>query len=67
LFTIVAPLAVTPQDQEEEEYTPSEELVDCARYGELEDVQRLLGPDAPHGVDINFADEYGNTAAHNGS
>lgn len=28
-------------------------------------MQRLLGPDAPHGVDINFADEYGNTAAHN--
>ncbi len=52
------------EEEEEEEYTPFQELMDCARYGEVEDVRRILATEV---VDINSTDEYGNTPAHYGA
>jgi hypothetical protein len=46
------------------EYTVNDELMDCARYGEIDDVRRLLTSEP--GVDVNFVDDSGNTATHNG-
>jgi ankyrin repeat protein len=37
------------------------ELLECARYGELEDLQALLS--VPE-ININFVNSYKNTAAH---
>ncbi len=36
------------------------EILECARYGESEDLKVLL----EHNGDVNFADEGGNTALH---
>ena len=37
------------------------ELLECARYGELEDLQAILDSKE---VPVDFADEGGNTALH---
>ena len=39
------------------------ELLECARYGELEEVVALVAA----GADVNAADEAGSTALHNGA
>ncbi len=43
-----------------DEADPHEELLDAARYGELEEVQELL----KSGVNVNFQDAGGNTGMY---
>jgi len=38
------------------------DFLDCARYGEEESIDEYL----LHGVDVNWADEFGITAMHRG-
>lgn len=49
---------------EKEELKPEhyEDFFDCARYGELEGVGIYID----HGADVNWTDDFGNTALHRG-
>ena len=50
------------QEEEDEEYTPEELLLDSSRYGEDDILQQVLEA----GVDLSVQDENGNTALHLG-
>ena len=52
--------------EEDDLMTPEEALIDCARYGELDEVTEILNTIDPV-VDVNAADPSGNTALHNGA
>lgn len=51
---------------EDELVSLEEALVDCARYGELDEVLEILNSTDPI-VDINYQDSSGNTALHVGT
>lgn len=56
-------LAKRMDEANSEPLTPEElqlELLECARYGEEEDLRTILGA----GIPVNFQDENGNTALH---
>ncbi len=58
----VLPAAV--ETCEDEEWTPLEALLDAARFGELEEVRKVLM--SGESVDVNGVDGSGSTALHLG-
>ena len=60
-------LSLAPDEEEESrDMTPEEEsleLLECARYGEDEELQQLINKGTP----VNFTDDQGNTALHRAS